>query len=133
MVTSKIPGETQSAQLSTKDRSQLRARAHALKPVVWVAESGITQGAMREIDRALNAHELIKIHSAGADRTQRSALLTTICAELNAQPVQVIGKMLVAFRARPELVPERASAGTPAGRPAKRLRGAKARNRTQRR
>jgi RNA-binding protein len=133
MVTSKNPGETPSAQLATKERSRLRARAHALKPVVWVAESGITQGAMREIDRALNAHELIKIHSAGADRTLRSALLTTICAELNAQPVQVIGKMLVAFRARPELVPERPSASAPARRPAKRLHGAKVRTRTQRR
>ena len=86
---------------------------------------------MREIDRALNAHELIKIHSASADRTQRSALLTAICAELNAQPVQVIGKMLVAFRARPELVPERALPSAPARLPAKRPHGAKARTRTQ--
>ena len=87
--------------LSDKDRRALRARAHSLKPVVWIAASGITPGAMTEIERALTAHELIKIHAAGGNREARAALLTSICAELQAQPVQVIGKMLVAFRARP--------------------------------
>ena len=88
--------------LSSKERKALRARAHSLKPVVWVAESGITTGAMREIDRALHAHELIKIHAAVSGRAARDALLADICAALAAQPVQVIGKILVAFRQRPE-------------------------------
>ena len=85
-----------------KDRRALRARAHGLKPVVWIAGSGITPGAMSEIERALTAHQLIKIHAAGGDREARAALLISICNELQAQPVQVIGKMLVAFRARPD-------------------------------
>ena len=88
--------------LSSKARSALRARAHGLKPVVWVAESGISAGAMHEIDRALTAHELIKIHAGVAGREARSALLDQICATLGAQPVQIIGKMLVAFRPRPD-------------------------------
>jgi putative YhbY family RNA-binding protein len=89
-----------------KDRRALRARAHGLKPVVWIAGSGITPGVMSEIERALTAHELIKIHAAGGNLEARAALLTSICTELQAQPVQVIGKMLVAFRARPDPVPE---------------------------
>ena len=88
--------------LSGKERKALRARAHGLKPVVWVAESGITPGAMREIDRALNAHELIKIHVALSGRAARDALLGEICTTLDARPVQVIGKMLVAYRPRPQ-------------------------------
>lgn len=110
------------ASLSGKDRRELRARAHALKPVVWVAESGMTPGALREIDRALTAHELIKIHAACAERTQRSALLTSICAELKAQPVQVIGKMLVAFRPRPAAIPQHVPAPKPAKRSNRMLR-----------
>jgi RNA-binding protein len=86
--------------LSGKERRVLRARAHRLKPSVWIAESGITPGALREIDRALNAHELIKIHSATQGRDARATLLAGICTDLEAQPVQVIGKMLVAFRPR---------------------------------
>lgn len=90
--------------LSAKERATLRARAHGLKPVVWVAESGITPGVMREIDRALAVHELIKIHAPVAGRDARSALLDDICETLGAQPIQVIGKMLIAFRRKPETV-----------------------------
>ena len=120
MDTVKDSGEAAGASLSGKERRELRARAHALKPVVWVAESGVTPGAMREIDRALAAHELIKIHAACAERTARSALLTAICAELKAQPVQVIGKMLVAFRRRPAAIAEHDVTPKPANRSPKR-------------
>jgi len=93
--------ETATADLSSRDRRALRAQAHALKPVVWIAQSGATPGVLQEIDRALTAHELVKMHAAVDGRATREAMLTTICAQLGAQPVQVIGKMLVAFRARP--------------------------------
>jgi putative YhbY family RNA-binding protein len=87
--------------LPPKERRALRARAHALKPVVWIAQRGLTEGTLRELDRALNAHELIKIHAAVDERDERSRLLETLCRALHAQPVQVIGKMLVAYRPRP--------------------------------
>ena len=121
------PGTAKDA-LSSKERTALRARAHSLRPVVWVAESGISPGAMHEIDRALSAHELIKIHAAVAGREARAALLADICVALRAQPVQVIGKMLVAFRHRPEPAPE-PDRSQAAAQPAKRRkRAAKARS-----
>ena len=104
--------------LSARDRATLRARAHGLKPVVWVAGSGITPGAMREIDRALTVHELIKIHAALDGRLARTTLLADICVTLGAQAVQVIGKMLIAFRRRPQTVETATAeaAAAPAGR-----------------
>lgn len=78
----------------------MRARAHGLRPVVWIGEAGVTAGALREIDRALDAHELVKIHAAIAGHAARSTLLDEVCAGLGAFPIQVIGKMLVAFRPR---------------------------------
>jgi RNA-binding protein len=110
------------ADLTGKDRRALRGRAHALKPVVWIAGSGLTPGSLREIDRALSSHELIKIHAEIDARAARAALLAHICSELHAQPVQVIGKMLVAFRAKPVLSsvegpdPGADSAATPASK-----------------
>ena len=107
-----------------KRRRELRARAHALKPVVWVAPSGMSEGAMREVDRALTAHELIKIHAAGDDRQAREALLETLCRALSAEPVQIIGKTLIVFRARPPQEPKAATAPSTArarrGRPPRR-------------
>lgn len=90
-----------STDLSALDRRTLRARAHVLKPVVWIAQAGASAGVLQEIDRALTAHELVKMHAAVDGRAVREEMLATICAQLGAQPVQVIGKMLVAFRPRP--------------------------------
>jgi RNA-binding protein len=117
--------------LSGKERTALRARAHSLKPVVWVADSGITPGAMHEIDRALNAHELIKVHAAVSGREARTALLADICTALGAQPVQVIGKMLVVFRHRPEheTPPQQSKS---AAKPAKRSKGTSKKTRSKR-
>jgi len=91
--------------LPGKTLRELRARAHALKPVVWISENGATPPVLREIDRALNSHELIKIHAAVDGRSAREALLDDVCANLGAQPVQVIGKMLVAYRPNPKPAP----------------------------
>ncbi|MCC6472621.1 MAG: YhbY family RNA-binding protein [Burkholderiales bacterium] len=101
---------TAAGALRGADRRALRARAHALKPVVWIAGNGLTPGVMAELDRALHAHELIKIHTAAGDRAAREVLLEDICRTLGAEPVQIIGKTLVAFRARPDATPEHAPA-----------------------
>jgi RNA-binding protein len=55
-----------------------------------------------EIDRALTAHELIKIRAGGSDRESRTALLETIGARTAATPVHSVGKVLVLWRPRPE-------------------------------
>lgn len=88
--------------LSPGERRALRARAHALKPVVWIAASGPTEGVLRELDRALSAHELVKIRADIGGREERERLLQSLCTALDAQPVQTIGKVLIAFRPRPK-------------------------------
>lgn len=91
-----------SAPLASSRRSELRARAHRLRPVVIVGDKGLTPEVLAEIDRSLAAHELIKVKAATDDRAARGAWMEEICARLEAHPVQSIGKVLVIFRARPE-------------------------------
>ena len=88
--------------LNPGERRSLRAKAHALKPVVIIGESGLTPAVMREIDLSLNHHELIKVKVVGEDRARRENALKEICASLNAVPVQHIGKILVIYRKTPE-------------------------------
>jgi RNA-binding protein len=90
------------ATLSTKRRSELRAEAHGLSPVVIVGEKGLTDEVIAEIDRSLKAHELIKVRAASADRDARGTWMESICGKLGAQAVQQIGKVLVIFRENPK-------------------------------
>jgi RNA-binding protein len=93
--------------LTPAERSALRAEAHALNPVVIISESGLTPGVMKEIDASLNAHGLIKIRVFGDDREARIEMYETICAKLDAAPVQHIGKLLVIYRPKKEMEKER--------------------------
>ena len=104
------PDTRPSAPLSAHDLRALRARAHALKPVVRIGQTGASEGVRRELDRALTAHELVKIHAAVDDREERARLLRALCEALDAVAVQTIGKMLVAFRPKPQAEPKREAA-----------------------
>lgn len=89
--------------LSTDERRALRARAHALNPVVSISQNGLTESVLREIGASLASHELIKIRVYNDDREQRETYLAEICATLDAAPVQHIGKLLVVWRPNPAL------------------------------
>lgn len=88
--------------MNPAQRKALKARAHALDPIIHLGGKGLTEAALAEIGRALAAHELIKVRAAALDRDAREAALAEICARLGAQPVQHIGKVLVIYRKKPE-------------------------------
>ena len=88
--------------LSPIERKKLKARAHALNPIVHIGGKGLTEAVIAEIGRALDAHELIKVRAASMERDAREAAFTEISARLNAQAVQHIGKVFVLFRKKPE-------------------------------
>jgi len=91
--------------VSSSRRRELKARAHALDPIVRIGGAGLSPAVLAEIDRGLKSHELIKIRVNGADRSGREAILEEICRRTGAQSVQHIGKTLVLFRKNPEPSP----------------------------
>ena len=70
--------------LSPPRRSELRAEAHNLHPVVIIGDKGLTEAVLAEIDRSLKAHELIKVRATTDDREARDAWLAEICERLEA-------------------------------------------------
>lgn len=90
------------SKLTPLERSELRSAAHALKPVVIIGESGLTPSVMKEINSSLNTHGLIKVRVFGDDREARIVMYDSICTELDAAPVQHIGKLLVIYRPKLE-------------------------------
>jgi RNA-binding protein len=84
--------------LNTKQISYLRGLGHHLNPVVSIGSNGLTEQVLKEVELALNAHELIKIKVANNDRELRSHILQEICEKTGATAVHHIGKQLVIFR-----------------------------------
>lgn len=91
-----------SLKLTTRERTQLKARAHHLKPLVRVGQAGVSDAFIAEVDRALSHHELIKVRVDTDDRETREVLADDICARTGAASVQRLGKTLVLWRPKPE-------------------------------
>jgi RNA-binding protein len=89
-------------ELTPIQRRALRASAHPLHPVVSISQNGLSETVLKEIDRSLTAHELIKVKLYGIERDARASLLAEICTSTNCAPVQQIGNTLVLWRPRPE-------------------------------
>jgi len=85
-------------ELTSQQRSALRAAAHPLHPVVLIGDRGLTAAVLEEIDRTLAAHELIKIRVAGAECDERDAMLEEICETLSCAAVHHLGKTLIIYR-----------------------------------
>ncbi len=67
-----------------------------------IGQHGLTTAVLREITRALEAHELIKVRVLNDDRRARAAMFDEICNTLACAPVQHIGKLFVLWRPAPE-------------------------------
>jgi RNA-binding protein len=87
--------------LNSADRKALKAKAHKLEPVVQIGSKGLTDEVIAEIERALCAHELIKVRAEGLERRARDEALDSICQKTGAQEVQQVGKVFVIFRKNP--------------------------------
>jgi RNA-binding protein len=84
--------------LSPKSRQALKARAHALKPIILIGNQGLTVAVHQEIDRALTDHSLIKIRIFTQDKDLKRALFQEVCTKHQAELVQTIGHVGVFYR-----------------------------------
>ena len=88
--------------MTARERAHLKARAHALEPVVHAGSAGVTDRLIAEVERALTAHELIKVKVGTDDRADRMAIGDEICIRTGATAVHRVGKILILWRPRPE-------------------------------
>ncbi|PCJ22769.1 MAG: ribosome assembly RNA-binding protein YhbY [SAR86 cluster bacterium] len=84
--------------LSNASKKKFRAIGHKLKPIVSIAQKGLTENVKIEINRALRDHELIKIKLLAADKKEKQALEKTICEEFDAHCIQSIGHVMLLYR-----------------------------------
>ena len=84
--------------LSNPRKKALRTLGHNLKPIITIAEKGVTETIHNEIERALDDHELIKIKINIGDPGYRKSLAEDICSDHRAELVQTIGKVALIMR-----------------------------------
>ncbi|MGY4533291.1 RNA-binding protein [Pseudomonas sp. TE3786] len=89
--------------LTQEQKKQYKSIGHHLKPVLIVADNGLTEGVLAELERALTDHELIKIQLRITERESRLAAIAELCKAGNSELVQVIGKMALIYRKNPKV------------------------------
>lgn len=86
--------------LTSHQRQFLKGQAHDLNPVVLLGSDGLTEGVIKEIDSSIEHHELIKIRvNAGEGRKEQAE---EAAKAVNAELVQVVGRVAVLFRQKKE-------------------------------
>ena len=88
--------------LTQEQKKQYKSIGHHLKPVVIIADNGLTEGVTAELERALSDHELIKIQLRITVREDRLAVIAELCKTSKSELVQVIGKMALIYRKNPK-------------------------------
>jgi RNA-binding protein len=86
--------------LSGRDRRQLRALAHELRPVVHVGAAGVTVSVLRALDQALLDHELVKVRLH--DPADKRALARELAGSAGAELAGLVGHTAILYRRHPE-------------------------------
>ena len=84
----------------------LRGLAHALKPVVFVGQKGLTTSLIASTDEAFQRHELIKVKFIDfKEKDQKKEIVAAIENETNSQMAGIIGHIAIFYR--PQNDPEK--------------------------
>ncbi len=85
--------------LTNNQKKFLRSKGHSLKPVVMMGQHGLSEGVLAELQTSLETHELLKIKVRGDDRDDKQRIINEIIEVTGAHLVQVIGNVMVIYRA----------------------------------
>ena len=85
-------------QLTERHKKHLRALAHNAKPIVTIADKGLSENVLNELNAALSHHELIKVRVRVGDREARDALLAELCETCRCTLIRRVGHVATLFR-----------------------------------
>ena len=84
--------------MTSKQRAYLKSLASSLQSVTQIGKGGISDTLLKCVDDALRAHELVKLTVLETAPVMPKEALSIISAELNADPVQSIGRKIVLYK-----------------------------------
>ena len=88
----------QGEDMTGKQRAALRAMANELQPIIFIGKEGITEQLINDANNALEARELVKGTVLKSNDLDARDVVQILCDELNAEPIQTIGRRFVIYR-----------------------------------
>ncbi len=86
------------ADLTSKQRAQLRALANGLEPVLHIGKGDLSENLIRQADEALEARELIKARVLETSEYTAKEAAQAVAQATRSEVVQVIGTKFVLYR-----------------------------------
>ena len=84
--------------ITSKQRAYLRSLANKMEPIFQIGKGGINENLIKQLDDALEARELIKLHILETAFMDSRETLSELSEILAAEPVQAIGSKIVLYR-----------------------------------
>lgn len=84
--------------LSSKQKQQLKALAHGLKPIVHIGKGDVEAKVVTAVQKALYDHELIKVKLLESVITQKQTAAETLAHATNAELVNIIGRTIILYK-----------------------------------
>ena len=88
--------------LNNHQKAQLKGLASTLKVKYQIGKNEISDSLLSMLDKALTAHELIKIDVMKGYTDSINELAINLSVKLNAEIVEVIGRVIVLFKRNKE-------------------------------
>jgi len=89
-------------ELTESQIKYLRRLGHQLKPVVTIADAGLSESLLKEFNSTIDHHELIKVRVRGGDRATHDATIKELCGTAKAELVSRIGNVALLYRRNQE-------------------------------
>lgn len=84
--------------ITGKQRSYLKSIAHNLDPILIIGKGGVTDNTIKQLDDALEKHEIIKIKILNNNYEDPKMIQEEILTKLNAEFIQFIGSKFTIYR-----------------------------------
>jgi RNA-binding protein len=85
--------------ITSKQRAYLRSLANPIPTIMQIGKGGLTENLLKTVSDALEARELIKLNVLENSGEDAYDLLQNLAAQLGAEPVAVVGRKIVLYRA----------------------------------
>ncbi|MCF0118040.1 MAG: YhbY family RNA-binding protein [Bacilli bacterium] len=88
--------------LTSKQKMQLKGLANTLSADYQIGKRVLNSSQIEMLDKALRARELIKVSVLKSICDEKMAIALDLSSDLNCEVVQIIGHVIVLYRANPQ-------------------------------